>query len=239
MVAFSRFDRRGYPSVGVTDGYDSWLPTYEASVEDTMDLALLDRIAGVDWPSVERAADLGCGTGRTAAWLRARGVVHMDGVDATPAMLERARARGLHGSYAVADVRASGLPAGAYDLVVCCLVDEHLPELGALYAEARRLLRAGGAFVLVGFHPFFIMATGMPTHFDGADGSPVAIETHVHLPGDHVHAAVTAGLGAEELHEGLIDDEWVRRKPGWAAYRDWPVSFAWLWRASRRSDNSV
>jgi SAM-dependent methyltransferase len=234
VVDFADFDRRGYPTVGVVEGYRAWEPRYETTVEDTMDLALLDRISGVSWADVTRAVDLGCGTGRTAAWLRDRGVGRIDGVDVTDAMLDRARTRGAHDTLRLADVRATGLATGAYDLAVCCLVDEHLPELDALYAEARRVLFSGGAFVLVGFHPFFIMAAGMPTHFDDDGGRPLAIETHVHLPGDHLRAARAAGFTAQELHEGLVDDEWLRRKPRWERYRHWPVSFAWVWRGWSR-----
>ena len=228
--AFERFDQRGYRTVGVREGYGAWQPTYEETVEDVMDLALLDRVATVEWSAITAVADLGCGTGRTAVWLQGRGATGIDGVDVTPEMLEVARQRGVHRSLAVADVRDSGLPAGAYELVVCSLVDEHLPDVTPLYAEAARLLAAGGAFVLVGFHPYFIMVSGMPTHFECDDGEPVAIETHVHLPGEHVTAARAAGLSLEELHEGLVDDEWVRRKPGWDRFRDWPVSFVWVWR---------
>lgn len=112
---------------------------------------------------------------------------------------------------------------------MCCLVDEHLPEVTALYREARRLLTSQGMFVLVGFHSFFIMSAGMPTHFDRADGEPVAVETYIHLPSDHMAAGRTVGFAATEMHEGLIDDAWIRRKPRWETYRDWPISFAWVW----------
>jgi SAM-dependent methyltransferase len=225
---FARFDRRRYRTVGVREGYGTWSQTYDGTVEDAMDLGLLDRLTTVDWV-VARVADLGCGTGRTAAWLKRNGVALVDGVDVTPEMLDSARAKGLYAQLVERDVRATGLPAGAYDAVVCSLVDEHLPELTALYAEARRLLRAGGSFVLVGYHPFFIMAAGMPTHFDGADGQPVAVETHIHLFSEHVAAARAAGLFATELHEQLVDDDWLRRKPQWERYADWPISFVWAW----------
>jgi SAM-dependent methyltransferase len=226
---FARFDRRHYPMVTVREGYDAWAPTYEESVEDIMDVALLERIGSVAWDRVERAADLGCGSGRTGAWLRTRGDFPVDGVDITPAMLERARARGVHDRLVEGDVRHTGLPAGAYDLVVCVLVDEHLPELAGLYREARRLLGRSGSFVVVGIHPFFVMSVGMPTHFDGADAEPVAIETHVHLLSEHVAAADDAGLAAREMHEALVDDAFVQRKPGWQPYRDWPFSYACVW----------
>ncbi len=229
---FARFDRRHYPVLRTREGYEAWAPTYEDTVEDVMDLALLERIESVPWPRVRRAADLGCGSGRTAAWLRTRGDFAVDGVDLTPAMLERARARGIHDRLVEGDVRASGLPGAAYDVVVCVLVDEHLPELEGLYAEARRLLAAGGAFVIVGVHPFFVMAAGMPTHFEVAGRGPVAIETFLHLPSEHVAAAGAAGFALREMHEALVDDEFLRRKPGWLPYRDWPFSAAWVWAAA-------
>ncbi len=31
------------------------------------------------------------------------------------------------------------------------------------------------------------------------------------------------------MHEGLIDDEWLVRKPKWAQYLNQPVSFAFVW----------
>ena len=233
MVAgpdFARFDRRHYPTVTAREGYEAWAPTYEATVEDVMDLALLERIGSIDWERVGRAADLGCGSGRTARWLRTRGAFPIDGVDLTPAMLELARTRGVHDRLVEGDVRDTGLPAAAYDLVACVLVDEHVPALAALFAEARRLLVPAGSFVVVGIHPYFVMAAGMPTHFDASGAGPVAIETYVHLPSEHVAAAGAAGLVLRELHEALVDDEFVRRKPGWQRYRDWPFSSAWVWR---------
>lgn len=70
----------------------------------------------------------------------------------------------------------------------------------------------------------------MPTHFDAPDGKPLAIETHVHLMSDHVRAAHAAGWQLAEMHEQVIDDRWVETKPSWAAYRDCPISFAFVWR---------
>ena len=194
-----------------------------------MDLELLERIMTVRWEEASAVADLGCGTGRTARWLVSKGARAIDGVDLTPAMVEAARRNGLHRRVEERDVRSTNLSANAYDLAVCSLVDEHLPEVGELYGEARRLLSSGGAFVVVGYHPFFIMASGMPTHFNDSHGEPIAIETYVHLPSAHMAAAASAGFVALELHESVIQDEWVRRKPSWERYRGWPVSFAWVW----------
>jgi SAM-dependent methyltransferase len=234
---FATFDQRGYRTVDARRGYGEWAPTYERTVEDEMDVALLDRVASVAWDAARSVADLGCGTGRTGAWLSGRGAAGVDGVDITPEMLAAAARRGVFRSLTEADVTATGLPDGAYDLVTSSLVDEHLADVRPLYAEAARLLRPGGAFVHVGFHPHFIMASGMPTHFDGADG-PVAIETHVHQIADQVTAGLAAGLTLAEMHERIVDDAWVALKPKWERYRGHPISFVLVWRRIVRGEDA-
>ncbi len=231
MPDFARFDSRSYPTVPVGEGYRDWTPSYEATVEDAMDQALLERLTSVPWDEARRAVDLGCGTGRTGQWLAAHGVQGLTGVDLTPEMLALARAKGCYDELFEGDVADTPLHGDSAQLVSCCLVDEHLAQLEPLYREARRLLRAGGHFVLVGYHPFFIMRAGMPTHFEHATRGPLAVATHVHLLGEHVAAGRGAGLNLVEMHERLVDDEWVRMKPKWERYRDWPISFVLAWRA--------
>ena len=230
MASFSDFDSRGYRTVDVRTGYREWVPTYEQTVEDAMDIALLDELREPSWPAVERAADLGCGTGRTAAWLREHGVTAIDGVDITPEMLEVARRRGLHDRLVEADVADTGLESGAYDLVIASLVDEHLAKLEPLYREAFRLAQCDAFFVLVAFHPHFIIASGMPTHFTDRSGEELAIDTHVHLISEHMSAGLAAGWELAEMREGVVDDRWLTLKPQWERFRGHPVSVAYAWR---------
>lgn len=232
-MTLGRFDTRGYRTVDVRTGYREWLPTYEQTVEDAMDLALLDELEDPRWSDVRRAADLACGTGRTGAWLKRRGVAAIDGVDLTPEMLAAARERGAHDRLVEGDVAETGLDGGAYDLVIASLVDEHLAELEPLYREAFRLAAPGGSWVLAGLHPHFIMTAGMPTHFRAANGEQLAIATHVHLLSEHVTAGLRAGWTLAELREGVVDDRWVALKPKWERFRDHPVSFAFAWRKPR------
>jgi SAM-dependent methyltransferase len=228
MADFAPFDSRGYRTVDVRSGYGEWVATYEQTVEDAMDIELLDALETVRWEG--EVADLGCGTGRTGAWLAERGVEAIDGVDLTPEMLAVARERGVHRKLVEADVTATGLADEHYDLVVTSLVDEHLADLRPLYAEAYRLAKPGATYVLIGYHPHFIMATGMPTHYDNAAGESVAIETHLHLLSDHTAAALAAGWELAELKERVIDDAWVELKPKWDRLRGQPVTFAFAWR---------
>jgi len=229
MRQFADFDTRGYRTVDVRTGYGEWVTTYEHIVEDAMDIALLDTLSTPPWQAVQRAADLGCGTGRTGAWLRQHGVRAIDGVDLTPEMLAVAQRKGIFDRLVEADVTSTGLDSAAYDLVTLSLVDEHLPDLGPLYREAFRLARPGGHFVMIGYHPQFIMVAGMPTHFNSCSGEPIAIDTHLHLLSDQVTAGLAAGWRLVEMKERLIDEDWLALKPKWERFRGHPIAFALVW----------
>ncbi len=227
---FSQYDTRGYPMLPAREGYAEWVASYEQSVKDEMDLRLLDRLPPSSWNAAE-VIDLACGTGRIGVWLANHADLGaIDGVDLTPEMLAGAAAKKVYRRLTVGDVGATGLPGAAYDLAIAVLVDEHLHSLKPIYREAARLLRPSGRFVIVGFHPQFIMSTGMPTHFHRATGEAVAIETHVHLLSDHVRAALGAGLTLTAMDEGVIDDAWIAQKPKWERFRGRPVSFLFDWR---------
>jgi SAM-dependent methyltransferase len=230
MLRFSDFDTRGYRTVDVRTGYGEWVTTYEQTVQDVMDIALLDELTEVSWPTARRAVDLGCGTGRTGTWLHDHGVTSIDGVDLTPEMLEVARSRGMYERLIEADVTSTGLRAETYDLLVACLIDEHLPDVRPLYQEARRLATPDACWVLVTFHPHFIMASGMPTHFTSETGESIAIDTHVHLLSDHIMAGLRSGWTLVEAREGVVDERWLAVKPQWERFRTHPVSAALVWR---------
>ena len=229
MLDFSDFDTRNYRTVDVATGYDGWSTTYDDSVLDAMDLALLERLSEPDWADLAVAADLGCGTGRTGAWLRGKGLSRVDGVDLSPEMLGLAGRRAVHDRLVLADVCNSGLPEGKYDLVIASLIDEHLPDLTPFYAEAARLVRPGGWCVPAAYHPQFAMVSGMPTHYTDASGEDVAISTHVHLVSDHVRAAAGAGWHLVDMVEGLVDHTWIMAKPKWERFRGHPISAAFAW----------
>jgi SAM-dependent methyltransferase len=228
-VDHSPYDKRGYPIVDVPEGYGAWVRTYEATVQDEMDLRLLERLRTVDWGAAKTALDLACGTGRIGVWLRSRSTAPVDGIDLTPEMLDVARAKGLYRTLHQGDVTRTRLPAGAYDLCLQSLADEHLPDLGPLYREVARVAAPGGVFVIVGFHPQFLMA-GMPTHFERTPGEPVTIRSYVHLLSDHAKAALASGWALAEMDEALVDAAWLRKKPKWEVYAGVPISFAMVWR---------
>lgn len=225
----SPYDKRKYPVVQVRQGYAEWVGTYEKTVLDEMDLRLLERLRTVEWSSARRVLDLACGTGRIGAWLSARVRATIDGVDLTPEMLELARAKGIYRDLWVASVSDTGAPAGHYDLCTQSLADEHLDDLRPLYAEVARITQPGGCFVLVGYHPQFLMQ-GMPTHFKRETGEQITIRSYVHLLSAHVKAGLARGWALCEMDEGLVDDAWLSKKAKWEPYRGLPISFVMVWR---------
>lgn len=227
---FTQFDSRNYPTLSPRDGYGEWAGTYEQTVMDEMDLRLMSQLATVPWGDIDRAIDLGCGTGRTGAWLHEHGLSHIDGIDITPEMIEQAEKKGVYKNLVVGDIRNTEFDNGSYNLAIASLVDEHLVDIEPLYCEAARIIQPGGYFVLVGYHPHFIMTTGMPTHFHRTSGEAVAIETHIHLLSDHIKAAYRAGFSLIEMDEAVIDEDWTQKKPKWSFFQGTPISFAFVWR---------
>ena len=102
-------------------------------------------------PSHWTVADLGCGTGEVVA--RLAPLVHrVLGVDQEASMLEAARERTAGRDNVVlveGDLTALPLPDACADAALCLLVLHHIADPAAALAEARRILRPGGALVVL------------------------------------------------------------------------------------------
>jgi 2-polyprenyl-3-methyl-5-hydroxy-6-metoxy-1,4-benzoquinol methylase len=112
------------------------------------------------------ALDLGCGEGWLVRALASRGVRAL-GVDAVPALVERARAAG-GGEFRVASYEA--IAAGALDDVRVDVAVANFALIGgdavdALVGRVPALLAPGGAFVVQTLHP--VVATGDAPYADG------------------------------------------------------------------------
>lgn len=103
-------------------------------------------------PSAPAAvADLGCGTGTLSRLLAEEGYA-VTGLDFSPAMLERARAKAPGVTFVEGDAADPRLPESAYDVVLCRHVLWALPEPVAVLRRWAALLRPGGRLVLVEGH---------------------------------------------------------------------------------------
>lgn len=108
--------------------------------------------------------DAGCGEGFVAEALSARlPGVEVTAVDVDAAAVAFAEANGRFGvRYGVASLDALPFAAGAFDVVVCTEVLEHLPAPDRALAELRRVARRG-VVVTVPLEPVFrtLLAMGM------------------------------------------------------------------------------
>ncbi|MBQ0983591.1 class I SAM-dependent methyltransferase [Streptomyces sp. F63] len=99
------------------------------------------------------ALDVGCGTGRFARRLAARGIA-VDAVDPAAEVIEAARARPGHGDgrpeprFRRADITRAPLPAGHYDVISCLASIHHVP-FGTV-AALRDALAPRGVLLILG-----------------------------------------------------------------------------------------
>jgi len=91
--------------------------------------------------------DLGCGTGLAGAAFRPL-ASRLDGVDLSPAMIEKARARGIYDHLDVADLESALAALGpAYDLILAADTLVYLGDLASVFRAAQRRLASDGFFL--------------------------------------------------------------------------------------------
>jgi ubiquinone/menaquinone biosynthesis C-methylase UbiE len=209
------------------DGYDRWAEFYDAddnplvALEEPLMRQLLGDLRGCS------VVDLGCGTGRHAAWLAAAGA-SVQALDFSEAMLTRAQAKA-----GAADIvfRTHDLaqplpfPARAFDRVVCGLVVDHVADLGSLFREMHRVCQPRGAVVVSTVHPA-MMLRGVQARFrDPVTRREVRPASCAHQLSDYVLAAARAGFAFDHLGEYAVDEALAGRVVRARRYLGWPLLF--------------
>ena len=204
-------ERRDLPEAAVDAGYAEWASAYDDPGNDTIELEqpivrrLLDRLP--PGPVLDAA----CGTGRHAAYLQERGR-EVIGVDASEAMLSRAREKLPDADLRRGDLTALPLADGAVSGAVCALALSHLPELGDAVAELARVLAPGGRLIVSNPHPFATGILGWRAVFVDAAGQRSMIPEYPHLHGEYVGAFRAAGLEVRQCVESLLSREQARAR---------------------------
>lgn len=141
-------------------------------------------------------ADLGCGPGHVAAYLRARGA-DACGVDLSPAMVARARVLHPDVAFRVGDLTALDVPDAAWAGAVASYSLIHVPRarLAAAAREIRRVLRAG-APLFVGFH-----VGSEVRHLDEWWGHAVDLDFTFYETAEMADALAAAGFAVEAVEE--------------------------------------
>jgi len=110
---------------------------------------ILFDLAAMVMPGSENLAilDLGCGTGLAGTIFKPL-AARLDGVDLSPAMIEKARARGIYDELQVGDLENALAAAGPqYDLILAADTLVYLGDLALVFEAVRRRLSPDGYFL--------------------------------------------------------------------------------------------
>ena len=135
---------------------DEYVTMFGDRVDDPATATLLELLGDVRGT---RLLDAPCGEGRVARELVRRGA-QVTGVDLSPVLLDRARAREagapLDIEYVLADVSSASALAGMrVDAVVCNFGLSDIDDLDGALKTFRQVLQADGTFVFSILHPCF------------------------------------------------------------------------------------
>lgn len=129
-----------------------WIDSFTDGVDAEYEEQILP-LAAEEMAGATRLLDIGCGEGQVARLAKRIGTELVVGIDPTWNQIQIASSRsgGIH----VARAGADGLPFGdeTFDVVVACLVFEHIREVDRAITEVARVLRRGGRFCLFLNHP--------------------------------------------------------------------------------------
>jgi len=115
--------------------------------------AIIELVKKWGLPAGSRVVDLGCGPGLLTRDLAKMGYSGV-GLDSSASMIEfsahQAQAGGLSDSwkYQLGDVEAIPFPDASFDAAICSGVIDYLPTDDKLIAEAARILKPGGHFIV-------------------------------------------------------------------------------------------
>ena len=115
-----------------------------------LDAPMLARVRGRRFHD---AVDIGCGEGRFCRMLGADGI-RCIGVDPTAELIDAARQRDPGGDYRIEPAEALSLADASVDLAVAYLSLIDFPNLPGALAEAHRVLRPGGTFLIANLQSF-------------------------------------------------------------------------------------
>jgi ubiquinone/menaquinone biosynthesis C-methylase UbiE len=134
------------------------------------DTGWADAMTGIVDPIGKRVADVGCGGGIYSQAWRTLGAADVVGVDFSSQMVADARARtpGLTGvAFQQGDAANTGLAPASRDIVFQRALIHHLKSYEPAFAEARRVLVAGGRLIVQDRTPSNVALPGSPRHLRG------------------------------------------------------------------------
>ena len=191
----------------IQDAYTDWSTTYDSDRNLTRDLdqrVARQQLADLRCKSI---LELGCGTGKNTPLLASIGA-QVHALDFSAGMIEKAQAKvtSPNVTFEIADITKRWPSQDeSVDLIVCNLVLEHIEDLNFIFAEALRVLVAGGRFFICELHPFR-QYSGTQARFQRADDTK-HITAFTHHITDFTNAALANGLMAIEMKEWWHEED--------------------------------
>ncbi len=173
----------------------------------------------------ERVLDVACGTGVVArlAAERVGATGTVAGIDLNPGMLEVARSvtpPSMVVEWHQSSAEAMPLPDEAFDVVLCQLGLQFMPDKPAALREMKRVLAPGGRLIInvAGPKPrvMAILAEALAHHINPEISAFVDMVFSLHDPGELQH--LISGAGFREV--AIQSDTWTLRLPA-------PEEFLW------------
>lgn len=145
--------------------------------------------------------DIGCGTGLVGAAVRAS-ARRLDGVDLSPAMLEKAKAKGIYGRLEQADIIAFlAAHRQSYDAVLGAAALIHFGSLEGVLKAAAHALRENGLFI-------FTLFAGEAEDFTAAANQRLAQSgCYTHRAAYIEHLAPRCGFSVLELKQVVHEQD--------------------------------
>ena len=187
--------------MGIQNAYNEWSGIYDTNENRTRDLdqkVTREIFANQHFNAI---LEIGCGTGKNTIFLAQIGT-NVDALDFSQGMIEKARekVKAQNVRFSMADLtKRWPCEDGAYDLITCNLVLEHIEDLSHIFSEAARTLRPAGTFFINELHPFR-QYRGVKARFDKV-GETVEVDAFIHHISDFTNATEANGLKLVKLNE--------------------------------------
>jgi len=183
--------------------YDEIADTYDTRVDYYEKALAGDGRQWVCGQATGNTLELGVGTGRNLPYYPAE--VRLVGIDLNPAMIEiakrRAAALGRSVDLRVGDAQSLDLVDATFDSVVATLALSSIPDDRRAIAEAWRVLRPGGRFLILDH----VRSPLLPVQAIQRLLDPVSVRLHAnHLLRDPVGSLEREGFGIERLERSKL-----------------------------------
>jgi ubiquinone/menaquinone biosynthesis C-methylase UbiE len=169
-------------------GYDSWFDRHPALFQS--EVAAIRLLL----PPFQKGVEIGVGTGRFATAL---GIRH--GLEPLDDYAEIARSRGIEVTKGVAEQMPYA--NARFDLALMVTVDCFLDDVPKAFAEAHRVLKPGGSFVVA-----FLDKNGAVVKKYERSGSPSYLNAHFHSPEEIVEWLTETGFSDLRFAQTLVGE---------------------------------